>query len=1617
MTIKFDMITPEIYMLSETIGESTEAIILSLGDIKLNMDMQGFDMNMDLLCSNFSLYRTTVQLDRISKNSYPIMIVEHVDIEITLLGNEDGKDITFDSNEINATIAYSDLICLLQLYTAWIPILANTTEIESSPIENEVLQDKKDEQEVQPQSSNIKMNIHSHIINFSLINDTFVDFTVPVCNSYIDLKNIVFKVNDHGYQLFADMEEFRASSYNTNHSCWEPIIEPWSVAVSTHQNELNIMSNTPLNVNFHPSVLEGINSTNTFMARNLKLLEDQGLTEVINTPTQSKRDSVIKHVRHNYPFMIKNATGYNIKYAFKGFDEWLNVEDGNIDPLDVTSLQEKEIRFKIDERKFIVVEGINIEKVATLIFPNILPNTPTLRVVVQISNEAGSKLVTIRSEFSIHNCLTTNLDIKLNVNDVKKEQFTISPKSQGYVPLYLMMQEFVIYFRPNSRYEWHRYVKEENFISLTSNDNTEHWACSKIMNEYIDDYATHGFYDYRLKINPVVIVENCFVSKIEFMAVSETGSEYVYPIEATSIEQIIQLPSVERGEINFRVRLDGFDWSDPVSLHKHHKKLSDQWELYMCDETEQKLPFWVDISRRNNITRLVFYSDFWIINHTGLNLYYKKSKDSKKLAPGQRNAPEYNQLGPDQSEWYGNITRPHYYEMEGPQDIFYYGFNKLSLRTEGYSWSKDFGLGVTGDGVIETVDKNGFTFVFSISISFAPGQFWRTKVIRIYPRYFLVNGGEERMYYKQLHSDVENYIDPEQQVPFHWETEYDKRIMIRLESSDWSRPANIEDLGFWNFKLEGSNENIWYPMQIKMMSGKNYVYFGKQNLSLFSIVNNTEYILTCNQEDNTENIVVEGNSDVEFNWEEPQVKKQIMLVHIFNVRDKPTKVNFNKIDDLSSMKIGNGEYASFSVSAEGVKRILTVNIISKQELKAKKKLQEESTPDNWVFNLDISEFGVSIMDKIPQELIYVNFRGIYLRYAESNVDTSIEFKIKHFQVDNQLYLTPYPIVLYSPEEEMNFLHLSLVIDTRYKEIQCFRYFAVQLQEIEIKIDEIFLVHIVDYYSYIMPIIGKYAGSELEMENIMNGEEFSLTTQSNDEGSNVLYYFEMLHLNPIKLSISYEDGFNRDESLESSSIDVALKIGGVVGSIENAPITLNGLVLEHPCSTQDQIVNIIVSHYTRSVLAQSVLILGSADIIGNPVSLVNNLGTGAYSFFHEPAKGIVVSPKEFGLGIAKGTSTLLKNSIYGIFDTASKFTGSVAKGVEKMSFDNDYQRKRTVAKQKKARHAGEGVAFGMRDFGKGVFKGVTGVVTQPVKGAKKDGGTGLVKGIGKGLAGVVVKPTIGAIDLVTRTTEGIKNTTNYFDNNDSGRVRPPRFFSPSRIITTYDPKLAYGQLLLNSIKSGQYHKEYYRYHIYLTEEKCVLISNIHLIVVKESFVLSTHEWEVEHSYLNERIHDAHIDAANGKLILDIYDRHYNIKSHSIKGRVPLLEELITEIKPLIKESLTMRDNVTPAEQRVSLTNRAKSGKLKRKEKRKTLGHTWVERECRLEPFRFIYKHGKDKETAIDLDGAVCFSVQSNSDKYVFALSLDKHNVHYFEAKTERDRQRWIDACIENGAESG
>lgn len=103
---------------------------------------------------------------------------------------------------------------------------------------------------------------------------------------------------------------------------------------------------------------------------------------------------------------------------------------------------------------------------------------------------------------------------------------------------------------------------------------------------------------------------------------------------------------------------------------------------------------------------------------------------------------------------------------------------------------------------------------------------------------------------------------------------------------------------------------------------------------------------------------------------------------------------------------------------------------------------------------------------------------------------------------------------------------------------------------------------------------------------------------------------------------------------------------------------------------------------------------------------------------------IKSPMDFTLSIAKG------------FHNAPKLYGD-----------------ETVRKSEKITDFQSGLKAAGKEFGYGFYDGITGLVTQPIAGARKEGAAGFVKGAAKGIGGLILKPGAGIWGLPGYTAKG------------------------------------------------------------------------------------------------------------------------------------------------------------------------------------------------------------------------------------------------------------------------
>lgn len=79
---------------------------------------------------------------------------------------------------------------------------------------------------------------------------------------------------------------------------------------------------------------------------------------------------------------------------------------------------------------------------------------------------------------------------------------------------------------------------------------------------------------------------------------------------------------------------------------------------------------------------------------------------------------------------------------------------------------------------------------------------------------------------------------------------------------------------------------------------------------------------------------------------------------------------------------------------------------------------------------------------------------------------------------------------------------------------------------------------------------------------------------------------------------------------------------------------------------------------------------------------------------------------------------------------------------------------TVRPQEKVTDFASGLRVATKEFGFGVYDGLSGLVTQPMRGAEKEGAKGLLKGFAKGLGGAFLKPGAAIWSIPAYTMQGL-----------------------------------------------------------------------------------------------------------------------------------------------------------------------------------------------------------------------------------------------------------------------
>ncbi|KAG5513316.1 hypothetical protein PMAC_001379 [Pneumocystis sp. 'macacae'] len=1211
------------------------------------------------------------------------------------------------------------------------------------------------------------------------------------------------------------------NSYNFSNSHWEPLIEPWqfeiqaiksicsgkfSISLSSYKRlEIIVTSNIITTI---MEMLQFLNQTQENILSKYQTFEApyriQNKTGYsINLWSNSSKDLDSKKK------IYKLKDGDTIPWKFENWRQMRsNISDKN---------QKYFIGIHLENTEWDPIENISINYEGETLY-SLEPKKDILHrlLVKTILGPDNIKYITLKSTLTLENQTQIPIEIIIIDNQGQHSQiykiapdnvFAVPIESAYYYTLKIRPDPYLEYSWSSNVIEWRKLLEyPSSIISCESLEKKNNLFNFQIHARYDKLNPLVKVYPYMtIKISPLIIIQNLLPYDLNYKIFDKntksTWGNFLKKKESSFIHTInlshvllmgIHIQNTVYKPSTFSV----ISTPDPDKIRKETK-------IVVTDKDNLKLYLYLhyyEIPDSGKVFRITIYCPYVILNKTGLDIQIKSKLflQQAKIAAGQFSIEPTKKAVPYMFS-YGNHDRK----------------NRALIKIGNSNWSKPQSfeaIGSVSEVVLSSPEQKEIHI--GIVVKEGEGKYTLTKIISLTPRFIIKSGLNEDINIKQPKSSSIMTLYSLQKMPLYFmEHASEKQLVLCFPgiNNEWSSPFNIQNLGKIHVKLSKYKENQQL-IRVEIMLEEATVFihlFIEKNNWPYSIRNESDIAFTFYQPNhclsldnsgkksksshyNIKAYFIPAKSVMPYAWDYPASKNKEL---VFAANGKERTVKLSEIGESIPMKIpiDKGLYKTIDISvvANGPSQILILKNYCENESIYKLKtniLQNNSTLTNNVYykegfevvnfndnitykiEIKLEGIGISIINNRPLELCYITLRDLNVSFSDSPLYQNFDIIVKWIQIDNQLYGGIYPIILYptviqKTSKELDThpsFHLSIikVKDDSYGVIYV-KYATLLIQEITLEIDEDFLFALLEFTRH----IGQY---DLEQEKeILRDENLEIPEpQKNTSGTEI--YFEVLHIQPVQLNLSFVRTERVNVEDKTSSKNPFLFFLNIltmaIGNINDAPVRLNSLLMENVLTSLPLLLQHMQSHYGHDFFHQIHKILGSADFLGNPVGLFNTVSSGVIDIFYEPYHGFVMneSPHELGFGLVKGTASFVRKTVFGITDSVSKFTGSISKGAN--------------------------------SFVASIASGVEGLARKPLEGVEKDGAAGFFKGIGKGIIGLATKPIVGIFDLASNVTEGIRNTTTVFDSEGIDKVRLTRFIGRDGVIKPYSQREVKSQKL-------------------------------------------------------------------------------------------------------------------------------------------------------------------------------------------------------------------------------
>jgi vacuolar protein sorting-associated protein 13A/C len=546
-------------------------------------------------------------------------------------------------------------------------------------------------------------------------------------------------------------------------------------------------------------------------------------------------------------------------------------------------------------------------------------------------------------------------------------------------------------------------------------------------------------------------------------------------------------------------------------------------------------------------------------------------------------------------------------------------------------------------------------------------------------------------------------------------------------------------------------------------------------------------------------------------------------------------------------------------------------------------------PGEFTLDLELSVggIGLSLINATPEELLYGAVNNVQVVFQSHGLSSRLNVSVATLQIDNQLASTQSPVMLWgqstlrrpslsrssskpgglrgsvggaiSPQ-----LDVVVVQDNRFgHRISFIERLHINSEPLHLRIDGNLVAALIR--------IGTSMGREVVDKSSEQKKTFhphvatlghsGLTTRSVDvdkllgravdldailrrgdggvEEDRGKVFVDTFEIGQIRLFVSFSASFmisrvlaqliSSNESGPFPALQVVLDaVGSTLSKVENAPLRFSALEVKHAYSTELGLR--LVQHYSREAIKQAYLLLGTLDVLGNPIGLVANLSAGVRDFLYEPARGLGKgTPWHFGLGLYRGSVSLLSRLSYSCLDTLQSFASSLHAGLLPLVLITD-----------------EDPRSALQGSIRGLLRGMGDMIGEPLSGMRAGGLAGFRRGLIRGMVGMTVRPVLGGLqDLIEVCQLGMERLQPHLSLGVTlTRLRPRRIFKhPAAALKVYSREDTEVEQTLSRLLKGQFWHEGYLWYCYGPDDQVVIVTRRRVLLVRLIGTTCILDWHV------------------------------------------------------------------------------------------------------------------------------------------------------------------------------